>query len=46
MEEKILNWFDSSIFNQGEYADQKIKKIDLMSIENMQESKESKELKL
>lgn len=46
MEEKILNWFDNSIFNQGEYANKKIKEIDLMNIENIQEIKESKELKL
>lgn len=46
MEDKMFNWFGNSIFNQGEYAENKIKDIELMNMKEIQNTEESKELKL
>ena len=46
MEEKILNWFENSVFNQGEYAENKIRQIELMNIKKLENIEKNKELKL
>lgn len=44
MDDKFFT-FNENIFNQGEYAENKIKEIELMNIENIQKTEENKELK-
>lgn len=46
MDDKIFNWSNNSIFNQGQYADKKIQEIELMNIGDIQKTEENKELKL
>lgn len=45
MDEKIFSFSDNT-FNQGEYAENKIKEIEMMNIENIQEIEKNRELKL
>lgn len=45
MDDKILNWFGNSEFNQGEYAQNKIKDIELINMQKVKDAEEIKELK-
>ncbi len=45
MNEKFFTFSDNT-FNQGEYAENKIKEIEMMNMGNIQEIEENKELKL
>lgn len=38
--------FHNNQFNQGEYAQNKMREIELMNIENIQKTEDNKELKL
>lgn len=45
MDDKILNWFGDSEFNQGEYAQSKIKDIELINMQKIEDTEEIRELK-
>ncbi len=45
IDEKFFTFNDNQ-FNQGEYAQNKMRKIELMNMENIQKTEENKELKL